>query len=87
MLGARLLIEEGEDVAAVAIQTARRLGSTYVLMGAPRPRRGIGRLRWPIPDRSLPMRLLAGLPGVDVRIVADPTLRRDGVDAAEEGES
>jgi two-component system sensor histidine kinase KdpD len=70
MLGARLLVEEGEEVAAVAIETARRLASTYVLMGSPGPRRGLGRLR-----ESLLTRLLEGLPGVDVRIVADPTLR------------
>jgi two-component system sensor histidine kinase KdpD len=70
MLGARLLVEEGEDVAALAIETARRLGSTYVLMGAPSTRRRLDRLREP-----LVMRLLAGLPGVDVRIVSDPTLR------------
>src|SRR5450759_2349251 len=42
MLGARLLVEEGEDVAAVAIETARRLGSTYVLMGSPSARRRLG---------------------------------------------
>jgi K+-sensing histidine kinase KdpD len=72
MLGARLLVEEGEDVAAVAIETARRLGSTYVLMGSPSARRRLGRFREP-----LVMRLLDGLPGVDVRIVADPTLRED----------
>jgi two-component system, OmpR family, sensor histidine kinase KdpD len=70
MLGARLLVEEGEDVAAVAVETARRLGSTYVLMGAPSARRGLDRFREP-----LVMRLLAGLPGVDVRIVSDPMLR------------
>lgn len=73
MLGARLLVEEGEDVAAVAIDTVRRLGSTYVLMGAPSPRRGVRRLR-----ESLIARLLEGLPGVDVRVLADPTLRGDG---------
>jgi two-component system, OmpR family, sensor histidine kinase KdpD len=72
MLGARLLVEEGEDVAAVAISTAHNLGSTYVLMGAPSPRSGLKRFREP-----LVMRLLEGLPGVDVRIVADPTLRED----------
>src|SRR5271155_2979235 len=44
MLGARLRVEEGEDVAALAISAARALGSTYVLMGAPAPRRGLGRL-------------------------------------------
>jgi two-component system, OmpR family, sensor histidine kinase KdpD len=73
MLGARLLVEEGEDVAAVAIEAARRLSSTYVLMGSPSARRGIKRFSEP-----LVLRLLAGLPGVDVRIVADPTLRKDG---------
>ncbi|HXC22960.1 MAG TPA: histidine kinase [Solirubrobacteraceae bacterium] len=70
MLGARLLVEEGEDVAALAIETAQRLGSTYVLMGAPAPRRGLKRFSEP-----LLLRLLEGLPGIDVRIVADPTLR------------
>jgi two-component system, OmpR family, sensor histidine kinase KdpD len=79
MLGARLLVEEGEDVAAVAIETARRLASTYVLMGAPAPRRGLKRFSEP-----LLMRLLEGLPGIDVRIVADPTLREDGRAAAED---
>jgi two-component system sensor histidine kinase KdpD len=82
MLGARLLVEEGEDVAAVAIDTARRLGSTYVLMGAPSARRGVKRLR-----ESLITRLLEGLPGVDVRIVADPTLREDGRAGADGGET
>jgi two-component system sensor histidine kinase KdpD len=80
MLGARLLVEEGEDVAAVAIETARRLGSTYLLMGAPASRRGLKRFSEP-----LLLRLLEGLPGVDVRIVADPTLREDGRAQAEPG--
>ena len=44
MLGARLRVEEGDDVAAVTIDVARELGSTYVLMGTPRQRRGLGRL-------------------------------------------
>jgi two-component system sensor histidine kinase KdpD len=70
MLGARLRVEQGDDVAAVAISLAHSLGSTYVLMGAPAPRRGLGRL-----NDSLLTRLLRGLPGVDIRIVADPTLR------------
>jgi two-component system sensor histidine kinase KdpD len=78
MLGARLRVEEGEDVAAVAIATARSLGSTYVLMGAPAPRHGLRRLNWPVSDRSLLTRLLRGLPGVDIRIVADPALRPGG---------
>jgi len=90
MLRARLRIEEGEDVAEVAIEIARTLGSTYVMMGTPPPRGGLGRLSrragapggGGTPDLSLLTRLLRGLPGVDVRIVADPTLRRqDGVAA------
>ena len=75
MLGARLRVEEGEDVAAVAIALARELGTTYVLMGVPSPRRGLRRLGSTVSDRSLLARLLRGLPGVDIRIVADPTQR------------
>ena len=76
MLGARLRVEEGEDVAAVAISVARGLGSTYVLMGAPTQRRGLRRL-----NDSLLTRLLRGLPGVDIRIVTDPTLRGQAPDS------
>ncbi len=54
---------------------ARSLGSTYVLMGTPSERRGLGRLG-ALPERSLLTRLLRGLPGVDVRVVADPSLRQ-----------
>jgi two-component system sensor histidine kinase KdpD len=81
MLGARLRVEEGEDVAAVVIRVARSLGSTYVLMGTPSARRGVARLGGGS-ERSLLMRLLRGLPGVDVRVVADPTLRTHVDDAA-----
>jgi two-component system sensor histidine kinase KdpD len=92
MLGARLRVEEGEDVAAVAVSVARELGATYVLIGTPSARRGIGRLglRGGGLDGSLLGRLLRELPGVDVRIVADPTLRsgraaeRPQTDAPEE---
>ncbi|MCW3026619.1 MAG: Osmosensitive channel His kinase sensor [Solirubrobacterales bacterium] len=76
MLGARLRVEEGEDVAATAIGVARAIGATYVLMGAPRPRRGLARFGWVRPQRSLLDEILHGLPGVDVQIVADPALRR-----------
>jgi two-component system, OmpR family, sensor histidine kinase KdpD len=77
MLGVRLRVEEGEDVAAVAIEVARSLGATYVLMGTPSERRGLARVGAGS-ERSLLMRLLRGLPGVDVRIVADPKLRSHG---------
>jgi two-component system sensor histidine kinase KdpD len=78
MLGATLRVEEGDDVAAVTIDVARELGATYVLIGTPEPARGIGRLLGggETSERSLLGRLLRELPGVDVRIVADPTLRR-----------
>jgi two-component system sensor histidine kinase KdpD len=66
VLGAHLLVEEGSDAAAVTARVARERGSTYVLLGPPPPRRGLGRLAEP-----LPMRLVRALPHVDVRIVAD----------------
>jgi two-component system sensor histidine kinase KdpD len=73
MLGARLHVEEGEDVAAVAIRVARAQRATYLLMGPPSGRRRLGRLGEP-----LLMRIVRGLPGVDVRVVSDPTQRLDG---------
>ncbi len=73
MLGARLRVEESEDAAAAAIEVARNLRTTYVLIGTPAKRRGIGRL---LGGESLLSRLIEGLPGVDIRIVADPSERR-----------
>jgi two-component system, OmpR family, sensor histidine kinase KdpD len=70
VLGATLLVEEGDDVAATAARVAGERGITYILLGASRPARGLGRLREP-----LPMRLVRLVPGVDVRIVADRTRR------------
>jgi hypothetical protein len=52
-------------------------------MGAPSSRRGIARLFASRDGRRLLGRLLDGLPGVDVRIVADPALRGSS-DAPEE---
>jgi two-component system sensor histidine kinase KdpD len=71
VLGARLLVEDGDDIADVAVRVARERGTTYVLMGTPRPRNAWQRLTRP----ALPFRLLRELPGVDLRIVADRTLR------------
>jgi two-component system, OmpR family, sensor histidine kinase KdpD len=70
VLGARLIVEESDAVAAAIAQVARRQRSTYVLMGRSRPARGFGRLRTPLPQRLMEL-----LPGVDVRIVADRSLR------------
>jgi two-component system sensor histidine kinase KdpD len=66
VLGAHLIVEEGDDVATAVARVARERGTTYILMGAPTPRRGLARLADP-----LPMRLVRALPAVDVRIVAD----------------
>ena len=71
LLGARLIVEEGDDVAAVAAQVARERRATYVLMGTPTPRSGLRRLSEPLTDR-----LIRALPGVDVRIVADRSKRK-----------
>jgi K+-sensing histidine kinase KdpD len=84
MLGARLHVEEGDDVAAVAIRLARSLGSTYVLLGTPSLPKGLRRFGSSASDRALPMRLLRGLPGVDIRIIADPALRGEPGEAGEE---
>jgi two-component system, OmpR family, sensor histidine kinase KdpD len=70
VLGAHLLIEESDNVPGAIADIARRRGSTYILMGKPRPPRGLGRLRMP-----LAARLMELAPGVDVRIVADRARR------------
>jgi two-component system, OmpR family, sensor histidine kinase KdpD len=70
LLGARVIMEEGDDVAEVAARVAREQHSTYVLMGTPAPRSGLRRLQKPLTER-----LLQALPGVDVRIVADRSRR------------
>ena len=57
-------------------EIARDRGSTYILMGASRPARGLARLRTPLPQQ-----LMTLLPGVDVRIVADRA-KRDSHEAA-----
>ena len=74
VLGAHLLIEHGDDVATVAQRVAQDRGTTYVLIGTPEPRGALRRLTKP----ALPDRLLAMLPGVDLRIVADRTKRVKG---------
>jgi two-component system sensor histidine kinase KdpD len=67
ILGAPLIVEEGEDLAEVAARVAGERGTTYVFMGRPRARGALDRLR-----ESSAERLMRKLPGVDIRIVADP---------------
>jgi two-component system, OmpR family, sensor histidine kinase KdpD len=71
VLGAHLLIEHGDDIALVTQRVAHERGTTYVLIGTPKPRSPLRRLTQP----ALPFRLLALLPGIDLRIVADRTQR------------
>jgi two-component system sensor histidine kinase KdpD len=70
VLGAKMLEEESDDVAASVVDVASRRGTTYILVGRSRPARGLARLRVPLPQR-----LMQRLPGVDVRIVADRSRR------------
>jgi two-component system sensor histidine kinase KdpD len=72
VLGANLMIEPGDDIAETVARVARERGSTYILLGRSRPARGLARLRFPLPQR-----LMQALPGVDVRIVADRSLRHE----------
>jgi two-component system sensor histidine kinase KdpD len=73
VLGARLLEEESDDLTTAVVEIASRRGTTYILIGGSRPARGLARLRLPLPQR-----LMQRLPGVDVRIVADRSLRPNG---------
>ncbi|MGA2320675.1 MAG: histidine kinase [Solirubrobacteraceae bacterium] len=74
VLGATMLEEESDDLAAAIVDVASRRGTTYILLGRSRPAYGLARLRVPLPQR-----LMQFLPGVDVRIVADRS-RRPGAE-------
>ena len=69
VLGAHLIVEEGDSIAQVAARVALDRGTTYVLMGRPHPRGALARLSKP----ALPYELMRELPGVDLRLVADRT--------------
>ena len=74
VLGATLLIEEHDDMVAAVARVVRERGSTYIMVGESLPRRGLARLREPLPQRLM----RATPPGVDVRIVAHRSLREEG---------
>jgi len=71
VLGAHVLVEEGDVMIDVIERVARERGTTYILMGTPPERSGWQRLTKP----SLLFQILRALPGVDLRIVADRTQR------------
>jgi len=74
VLGAKLLIEEHDDLVAAAARVARERGATYLMVGESEPRRGLARLREPLPQRLM----RATPPGVDVRIVAHRSNGEEG---------
>jgi two-component system sensor histidine kinase KdpD len=66
VLGAHLIVHESDDLVGTVAQEVLERGTTYVLVGESPPRRGLARLREPLPQR-----IMAAAPrGVDVRIVA-----------------
>jgi two-component system sensor histidine kinase KdpD len=67
VLGANFLIEESDDLVKGAAEVVRERGITYIMVGESLPRRGLARLREPLPQRLME----ATPPGVDVRIVAN----------------
>jgi two-component system sensor histidine kinase KdpD len=74
VLGATLLIEEHDDLVAATARVVRERGITYLMVGESLPRRGLARLREPLPQR-----LMNATPaGVDVRIVAHRGSREEG---------
>jgi two-component system sensor histidine kinase KdpD len=70
VLGATMLVEEGDDVVAVAARVARERSITYFLVGETHHRDWV--------REPLPQRLMRAAPGVDVRIVADRSRGAEG---------
>jgi two-component system sensor histidine kinase KdpD len=80
VLGAHLLIEYGEPPAEVIARVVAERASTFIVLGAPRPRGALARLLAP----ELALQLLSRLSGVDVQIVAarpSPARRSDRSEA------
>jgi two-component system sensor histidine kinase KdpD len=71
VLGAHLLVVDGDDVVETVKRISDERGTTYILVGPPASRTLLRRFAEP-----LPLRLLDALPGIDVRIVADRTRRQ-----------
>jgi two-component system, OmpR family, sensor histidine kinase KdpD len=74
VLGAHVLVEEGEVMIDVVTRIAHERGTTYILMGTPPARNAWQRLTKP----ALVFQILRALPGLDLRIVADRTQRPNG---------
>jgi two-component system sensor histidine kinase KdpD len=72
VLGAHFLEEDSDDLVAAVRRVVAERGSTYVFLGPPHESRWDEILR-----SSLVARLVRELPGVDVRVVADRSRRRE----------
>ncbi len=66
VLGVHLVVEQADDLVDAVVRVARQRGTTYILMGPPTARRGLGRLVEPVASR-----LVRALPDIDVRLVAE----------------
>jgi two-component system sensor histidine kinase KdpD len=73
VLGIHFLEEQGDDLVASVRRVAEERGSTYIFVGTPDESR-----RREIFGGSLLSRMVRELPGIDIRVVADRTDRRDG---------
>jgi two-component system sensor histidine kinase KdpD len=70
ILGVHFLEEEGDDLVATVGRVVAERGSTYVFVGTPDERRRVEILRG-----SLLSRMVRELPGIDIRVIADRSLR------------
>lgn len=64
LLEAELIVDRGGDLPAAVRRVAAERGTTCVVMGSPRPRRGLGRLRDPLADA-----IRNAVPEAELRIV------------------
>ena len=72
-LGAELTQVEAADVATGVVEAVRARRATRVVLGAPAPARGLGRLG----RRSLLEELIERLPGIELHLVPETTARND----------
>jgi two-component system sensor histidine kinase KdpD len=71
-LGVHFLEVEGDDLVDTVRRLAAERGSTYVFVGTPDERRRVEILRG-----SLVSRMIRELPGIDIRVVADRSKRKE----------
>jgi two-component system sensor histidine kinase KdpD len=72
ILGIHFLDVDGDDLVEAVRHVAAERGSTYIFVGTPDERRRVEILRG-----SLLSRMVRELPGLDIRVIADRTLRQE----------